>query len=129
MIVFFDGVCNLCTKSVQFIIERDKKKVFQFSSLQSAYAKRTLGFEATLQPPQSLLLVKENKVYSKSTAALLIAKELKGAWPLLTIFFIIPPFIRNYVYDWIAKNRYAWFGKTDQCWLPDPTLHQLFLEA
>lgn len=128
MIVFFDGVCNLCTQSVQFIIERDKKNIFRFSSLQSEFAKHTLKLPNLGEIPQSLILLKENKTYTKSTAALLIAKELKGAWPLLTVLLLVPPIIRNLVYDWIAKNRYTWFGRSEQCMVPTPSLQQRFIE-
>jgi predicted DCC family thiol-disulfide oxidoreductase YuxK len=129
MIVFFDGVCNLCANSVKFIIERDDKNVFRFSSLQSDFAKRTLNLPDLVAIPQSLLLLKEDKIYTKSTAALLIAKQLKGAWPLLTVFFLVPPFIRNFVYDWVAKNRYSWFGKNEHCMIPTPEMQQRFLET
>jgi predicted DCC family thiol-disulfide oxidoreductase YuxK len=129
MIVFFDGVCNLCANSVKFIIERDNRNVFRFSSLQSAYAKRTLKLTDFDDIPQSLLLLKKDKIYTKSTAALLIAKEMKGAWPLLTVFLLVPSFIRNFVYDWVAKNRYSWFGKKEQCMIPTPELQQRFLET
>jgi predicted DCC family thiol-disulfide oxidoreductase YuxK len=129
MIVFFDGVCNLCTNSVKFIIERDDKNVFRFSSLQSDFAKRTLNLPELGEIPQSLILLKENKIHTKSTAALLIAKELKGAWPLFTVFLLVPSSIRNFIYDWVAKNRYSWFGKNENCMIPTPELRQRFLET
>ena len=127
-LLLFDGVCNLCNSSVQFILLRDKKDRFRFASLQSDYGQNLLReHNLPTETFNSLVLVENDKVYKKSTAALRIARKLKGLWPLLFAFIIIPPFIRNFVYDIIAKNRYRWFGKKEECMLPRPEWKQKFL--
>ncbi len=125
-IILFDGVCNLCNGAVQFIIERDKKQQFRFASLQSDFGQQYQ--QQVGAAVDSILLVKNDKIYQKSSAALRIARHLDGLWPLLFLFIIVPPFIRNSIYDWIARNRYRWFGKQDSCWLPTPDLKALFLD-
>jgi predicted DCC family thiol-disulfide oxidoreductase YuxK len=127
-LLLFDGVCNLCNSSVQFILLRDKKDRFRFASLQSDYGQSLLReHNLPTESFNSLVLVENGKIYQKSTAALRIARKLKGLWPLLFAFIIIPPFIRNFVYDIIAKNRYRWFGKKEECMLPRPEWKQKFL--
>ena len=128
-IILFDGVCNLCNGAVQFIIERDKKQHFRFASLQSKIGQeyqQKAGL--AIDKIDTILLVENGKIYQKSTAALRIARHLDGLWSVLYVFIIVPPFIRNAVYDFIAKNRYKWFGKQDSCWMPTPDLKKLFLE-
>lgn len=127
-ILLFDGVCNLCNSSVNFIIDRDPKKHFKFAALQSEFGQsklKELGFNQ--EEFDSLVLLSHGKVYRKSSAALRIAKKLNGLWPLLYIFIIIPPFIRHGVYDIIGKNRYKWFGKQDSCRMPTLELKQRFI--
>mgnify|MGYP003632315635 FL=1 len=127
-ILLFDGVCNLCNGAVTFIIDRDPKKHFKFAALQSDFGQsklKELGFNQ--EEFDSLVLLSNGKVYRKSSAALRIAKKLKGLWPLLYIFIVIPPFIRHGVYDIIGKNRYKWFGKQDSCRMPTPELKQRFI--
>ncbi|WP_323757774.1 thiol-disulfide oxidoreductase DCC family protein [Roseivirga sp.] len=127
-ILLFDGVCNLCNSSVNFIIDRDPKKHFKFAALQSDFGQtklKELGFNQ--EEFDSLVLLSNGKIYRKSSAALRIAKKLKGLWPFLYIFIIIPPFIRHGVYDIIGKNRYKWFGKQDSCRMPTPELKQRFV--
>jgi predicted DCC family thiol-disulfide oxidoreductase YuxK len=127
-ILFFDGFCNLCTGSVQFIIKRDKKNKLQFASLQSEAGQQMLQkFGLPTQELNSLIFVDDNIIYQKSTGALRIAKYLSGAWPLAYGLTIIPAFIRNAVYNWVAKNRYKWFGKKNECWLPTPELNKKFI--
>ncbi len=128
-IIFFDGVCNLCNHSVQFIIKRDKKGQFQFASLQSAKAVELLP-EEFIQGDnfQSIVLLKGDRHYKKSTAALMVAKKLSGLWPALYVFIIIPAFIRDVFYDIIAKNRYLLFGKKDQCMIPSPEMKHRFID-
>lgn len=127
-VIFFDGYCNLCNGAVQFVIQRDSKNVFQFASLQSAYAQTTLApFEVAPQQEASFILLEGGRVYQRSTAALRVAKKLSGLWPLLYGFIIIPRFIRDALYNYIAKNRYKWFGKQESCWIPTPELQQKFL--
>tara|TARA_A100000171_G_scaffold12675_1_gene10614 strand:- start:661 stop:1077 length:417 start_codon:yes stop_codon:yes gene_type:complete len=127
-ILLFDGVCNLCNSSVNFIIDRDPKKHFKFAALQSDFGQsklKELGFNQ--EEFDSLVLLSKGMVYRKSSAALRIAKKLNGLWPLLYIFILIPPFIRHGIYDIIGKNRYKWFGKQDSCRMPTPELKQRFI--
>lgn len=123
-IILFDGVCNLCNGAVNFVIKRDKKNVFKFATLQSEHAEE-FGFDLTKM--DSIILIDGDKNYSKSSAALHIARHLSGAYPLLYAFMILPKFIRDWVYDYIAKNRYKWFGKKESCMIPTPELQDKFL--
>ena len=126
--ILFDGVCNLCNDSVIFIIRHDKKDVFRFTALQSDAGKliaTKYGIDTSLI--DSIILIDEDNYYVKSTAALKIAGQLSGAYPLLYGFMVIPGFIRNWVYDIIAKNRYKWFGKKESCMIPTPELKNKFL--
>lgn len=127
-VILFDGVCNFCNSSVQFVIKRDPKQQFRFASLQSEFGQQVLSQH---QLPQndfnSFILLQEGNIYTKSTAALKVAKQLSGLWPMLYGFIIIPPFIRNAVYSFIAQNRYRWFGKREACMLPSPQQRNLFL--
>ena len=118
----------ICNGAVNFIIDRDPKVNFQFASLQSSKAKQLVP-ERFLSADSIILLTREGQIFTKSTAALKIAKDLSGAWFLLSAFMILPRFIRDSVYDLIAKNRYKWFGKTDSCRVPTPDLKERFLEA
>lgn len=128
-VLLFDGVCNLCNSSVQFIIERDPQSKFQFASLQSDIGQELLDhFQANSGSLDSVVLIKHGKLYSRSSAALQVLKTLGGGWSLLYAFIIIPKPIRDFVYDWIARNRYKWFGKKDACWLPTPDLKARFLD-
>ena len=126
-IILFDGVCNFCNASVQFIIERDPKAQFHFASLQSDVGQGLLRDHNIPLDVQSIVLIENGQAFRKSTAALRIARRLSRGWPLLAAFMIIPPFIRNAVYDFIARNRYKWFGKQDSCMLPAPELASRFL--
>jgi predicted DCC family thiol-disulfide oxidoreductase YuxK len=127
-LILFDGVCNLCNSSVDFIIRRDKKGVFKFASLQSTLGQQVLEkFQLSQDSFSSVILLKNGKIYQKSTAALLIAHELSGVWALLYGFMLVPALIRNAVYDWIARNRYRWFGKKETCRLPTPGEKSRFL--
>lgn len=128
-ILFFDGVCNLCNSSVQFIIKRDKKGTMHFASLQSQKAKETLPSELIVTDNlQSLVLVDKGEIFTKSTAALRISKRLSGLWPLLYVCLIFPKFLRDGVYDIIAKNRYEWFGKKNECMIPTPDVKNRFYD-
>ncbi|OLY91252.1 Predicted thiol-disulfide oxidoreductase YuxK, DCC family [Cnuella takakiae] len=127
-IILFDGVCNLCNSTVQFVIRNDKNGVFRFASLQSESGKHLLAQTGLKDDMGSVVLVESGRVYRYSTAALHIARRLDGAWPLLYGLMIVPPFIRNGVYRFIAKNRYRWFGQKQTCWVPAPQLQSRFLE-
>lgn len=129
-IILFDGVCNLCNDSVQLIIERDKNDVFRFASLQSEVGQK-LTTERGIDPEamDSIILIEPGiAYYEKSTAALEISKHLTGGYSLLRYFSFLPEGFRNGVYDIIAKNRYKWFGKKDECMIPTPELKAKFLE-
>jgi predicted DCC family thiol-disulfide oxidoreductase YuxK len=126
-VIFFDGVCNLCNESVLFVIKRDRKGKFNFAPIQSSYAEHQLkGFDYSTQELNTILLLKNGKLYQKSSAVLEIAKGLSGGWPLLYAFIIVPVVIRNFVYDWVARNRYKWFGKKEACMIPTPELRARF---
>lgn len=130
-IILFDGVCNLCNRSIQFIIKRDSKDVFRFASLQSDLGKKLLA-ERNINPQEtdSIVLIEPNVAYyTKSSAAIEIAKELGGLWSLIGVFnYILPENIRDHIYGFIAKNRYKWFGKKDECPLPTPEQKRKFIE-
>jgi len=127
-VIIFDGVCNLCNGSVQFVIKRDPQHRFRFASLQSDYGQQVLAqHHLPTNTFNSFLLLDDGKLYTKSTAALRVFRHMKGIWPLLYGFSIVPKFIRNGVYNWIARNRYKWFGKQEACMIPTPELKQLFL--
>ena len=127
-IILFDGVCNLCNGAVNFVIKRDPGNVFKFTPLQEKQGVLLLKKHAIdAQKLDSIVLVENKKVYTKSSAALRIARKLSGLWPLFFVLLIIPRFIRDGVYDFIAKNRYKWFGKKEQCMIPTPGLREKFL--
>ncbi len=128
-IIFFDGVCNLCQRSVQFILTHDPKAIFSFASLQGEVAKKILStHQLDTEQINSLVLLENGKIYIRSTAALRIAKQMSGIWKLLYVFILVPPFIRDAVYDWIARNRYHWFGKQETCWIPRHGWKERFLD-
>lgn len=127
-ILLFDGLCNLCNTSVLFVIKRDAKKEIRYAAVQSTQGKLLMKkygiVEAYLG---SLIFIDEGKVYLKSSGALRLCKYLKGLWPILFVLMIIPPFIRNTVYDIVAKHRYKWFGKKQTCMVPTLELKSLFI--
>ena len=128
-IILFDGVCNLCNGAITFIIQRDKKDIFRYAPLQSEIGKELAAkHHIDLDKVDSIILVSEDKAYAKSTAALRIAKQLSAGWPLLAVFLILPRFLRDGVYDFIARNRYKWFGKKEACMIPTPELKSKFLD-
>lgn len=127
-LILFDGVCNLCNSSVLFIIKRDSNSVFRFASLQSDLGKSLLQeFDLPITELNSVILIQKNKIFQKSNAALEIARHLSGLWFVFYSFMIIPAFIRDGVYTWIANNRYQWFGKKDACMIPTPELKSRFI--
>jgi predicted DCC family thiol-disulfide oxidoreductase YuxK len=127
-IILFDGVCNLCNNSVQFVIKHDTDNKFMFAALQSPTGQALLQqYNLPQQELNSFVLIKDEKVYLKSTGALNVAKNLNGPVKLLYGFIIVPEFIRNAVYNFIAKNRYKWFGKKESCMIPTPALQSRFL--
>ncbi|WP_224482788.1 thiol-disulfide oxidoreductase DCC family protein [Robertkochia aurantiaca] len=130
-IILFDGVCNLCNGAVTFIIRRDDKDVFRYAALQSEVgqeliAERGIDTEKT----DSIILIEPGVAYyTRSTAAIEIAREFGGAWKIFTVFkYILPESVRDALYDFVARNRYRWFGKKDSCMIPTPELKAKFLE-
>ncbi len=126
-VVLFDGECNFCDSSVQFIINRDPKGIFQFASLQSETGEELTRKHHMAQDVDSMVLIEDGKVYYKSAAALRISRHLKGAWKLLYALMAVPRPLRDLGYDFIARNRYKWFGKKDSCMLPPPHIRKRFL--
>ncbi|WP_127136705.1 thiol-disulfide oxidoreductase DCC family protein [Flagellimonas oceanensis] len=129
-IILFDGVCNLCNSSVQFVIKRDKKDIFRYAALQSETGQELVKQRhIDTSKVDSIILIEPGVAYyTKSDAALEIAQELGGLWKLSTIFTWIPTCIRNSIYDFVAKNRYKWFGKQESCMIPTPELKAKFLD-
>ncbi len=127
-VILFDGVCNLCNGFVQFVINHDSEEKFKFASLQSDFAKAELP-KYNINPAiiSTVILLEDGKLYTKSTAALKIARKLGKAWRLFYILIIIPPFIRDVGYNFIAKNRYKWFGQRESCIIPTPELKKRFI--
>jgi predicted DCC family thiol-disulfide oxidoreductase YuxK len=127
-IILFDGVCNLCNGFVQFVIRHDKKHTFKFASLQSEYAASLPALKDKIGNSLSTVVLKQQEqYYFKSTAALKIARLLAFPISFVYVFIIIPAPVRDAVYNWVASNRYRWFGKRDECWLPTPELKDRFL--
>lgn len=129
-IILFDGVCNLCNGAVDFILDRDPEGHFAFASLQSEAGREILSrYGLSTEDFDSVVLVKGRKVYKKSRAALEIASKMKGAWPLLQVFKIVPSFVGDGIYNFIAVNRYRFFGKREACRFPTPDIRSRFLEG
>ena len=127
-VILFDGVCNYCNSMVNFIIRQDKQNKFLFAPLQSATAQQLLrqyGLPST--DFDSFVLIDRQKARLRSSAALHVFSKLPWYWKWSQIFWIVPPFLRNAVYDLIARNRYRWFGKKDSCMIPTPELKARFL--
>ena len=128
-VILFDGVCNLCNGSVLFVIDRDPRARFRFAALQSDIGGDLLarsGYRG--RALDSIVLLEDGRVFDRSTAALRIARRLRGGWPLLAAFLVVPRPIRDAVYEWIARNRYRWFGREESCRIPTPELRHRFLD-
>jgi predicted DCC family thiol-disulfide oxidoreductase YuxK len=133
MIVFFDGVCNLCQGSIRYLIKNDKKGVLKFASLQGDYAKdfidqKDFVDQTEIHSMQSIMFFDGKNLYKKSTAVLKLSSLIGGWHKLLLLGYIIPRFLRDGLYNIVAKNRYRWFGKKDQCMLPSKELENRFLD-
>lgn len=127
-IILFDGVCNYCNKWINFSIKWNKKKNLRYATFQSnsgIFLKKRYNIDEAID---SVILIEKNKVYIYSSAAINIAKYLQFPANLLYVLIIVPTFIRNPLYKWVAKNRYKWFGKKDSCMIPSKEIKQLFLE-
>jgi len=127
-VILFDGVCNLCSSSVQFIIRHDPNNKFRFASQQSDAGKKLLAsFQISEIKQESIFLIQDHQLFKASEAVLLIAKELKGFPGLLYWSIYLPAAFRDWIYFLVSKNRYHWFGKKTECWIPDSNLSSLFL--
>jgi predicted DCC family thiol-disulfide oxidoreductase YuxK len=127
-IVLFDGVCNFCNSSVNFIIARDKKKYFRFSPIQSVTGQKLIRqYHLEDINLQSIILIENNKAYIYSTAMLKVVRKINGLWQLAYLFILVPPVIRDAIYKIIARNRYKWFGKKEQCKVPPPDVKSRFI--
>ena len=128
-IILFDGVCNLCNASVEFVIQHDKKDIFRFVAIQSDLGTtiiKHIGIDS--KNIDSIVLYEPGVAYYyKSNAALEIAKDLSGLFHYASLFRIIPTFLRNPIYDYVATNRYKWYGKQDSCMIPKPEMENRFL--
>ena len=128
-VILFDGVCNFCNGAVNFIIQRDKKSLIKFAALQSEAGRKLLQrFNLPTDELSSIILIEDGNVFTQSSAALKLCKYLSGLWPLMYGFIIVPLFIRDGIYKWIAKNRYKWFGKKDHCMIPTQEVRTRFLQ-
>ncbi|MRJ10088.1 DUF393 domain-containing protein [Ornithobacterium rhinotracheale] len=128
-IIFFDGVCNLCDGLVQFILKRDKNKIFKFSSLQSNFAQKKIAeFGENAQNLNAIFYLKDEKLFSQSQAVLEIAKDLGFPYRIISVFQVFPHSFRDFLYQRVAKNRYKLFGQKNECMLPTPELKNRFLD-
>jgi predicted DCC family thiol-disulfide oxidoreductase YuxK len=128
-VILFDGVCNLCNRVVLFIIPRDPNRYFYYAALQSEAGHQLLKqYHLPTEEINSIILIQNGKLNTKSTAALLVARKLPGFWPFLAVLMVIPRFLRDPIYDWIARNRYKWFGQKMECMIPTPDIKQRFLD-
>jgi predicted DCC family thiol-disulfide oxidoreductase YuxK len=129
-IILFDGICNLCTWSVQFVLPRDPYGYFQFASLQSPFGQSVLkNYQRGGMLPDSVVLIEDSQMYFKSDAALRIARNLSGLWSLARILQIVPRALRDWAYDWIAAHRYKIFGTRDSCLVNFPNAEERFLDS
>ncbi|MEL6675199.1 MAG: thiol-disulfide oxidoreductase DCC family protein [Bacteroidota bacterium] len=126
-VVIFDGVCNLCNSSVDFLIRRDKKAQLKFTANQHQTGQQILQ-EAGVTDVETLYFYEDGTLYDRSTAVLRLSRYLPFPWNVGQIFLIVPRFLRDGVYRWIARNRYSWFGKKDSCRLPSPAESARFLD-
>lgn len=125
-VLFFDGECNLCNRAVQFIIRRDKRKIFLFATLQSEHG-RAATEHFSGKAPDSVVLFYRGKYFIKSTATLKALRLAGGLWSWMYLFIVVPRFLRDWVYDMISRNRYHWFGKRNECMVPTRELMGRFL--
>lgn len=127
-VILFDGVCNLCNSFVNWVVRHDRKDRFVFASLQSDRASILIKDTLALKDIRTIILIENGKKYVRSTAALRIFKGLGRRWSWLYVFILVPRFVRDGFYNWIARNRYRWFGKNESCMVATPELKKKFLE-
>ena len=131
-IILFDGVCNLCSGVVRFVIARDPRAHFRFAALQSDAARRACAEVGATPPaavdPDTIIVIADGRALERSDAALAIASRLPFPWPMFGVFRILPRALRDWLYRLVARNRYRWFGKSETCMMPTPELRARFLE-
>lgn len=127
-IILFDGICNFCNSAVNFTLKRNTKADILFAPMQSSSGQKILSqYHLPADRMESFVFIENKKPYKQSTAALKVCRHLNGLWPLCYGFIIIPKFIRDGIYNWVAKNRYKWFGVRQQCMIPTPEIKSRFL--
>ena len=127
-VILFDGVCNFCNSAVNFVLKRNEKANILFAPMQSLAGQELLKrYGLPLNEMRSFVLIDKGKAYQRSTASLKVCRYLRGLWPLCYGLIIVPRVIRDGIYDWVAKNRYKWFGVRDQCMVPSQEIKQRFL--
>lgn len=127
-IILFDGVCNFCNSAVSFVLKRNEKKEILFCPLQTAAGQKLLEqYNLPVNDLESFIFIENGKAYTRSTAALKVCRHFRAIWPLLYGFIIVPKFIRDGIYNWIAANRYKWFGVRQECMIPTPDIKARFL--
>lgn len=127
-IILFDGVCNFCNSTINFLMKQDTNGAFKFAALQSPAGQQILEqYQLPRENFESFLLIENGKVYKSSSAGLRLYNKLPWYWKWTQVFWIVPPFIRNGIYNFIARNRYKWFGKREQCMIPTPEMRSRFL--
>lgn len=128
-IILFDGVCNLCNGTVNFIADRDPDLHFRMASLQSETGQKLLDqYQLPKDNFETIILIEDGKAFTHSTSILRILKKLNGLWPVLSVFLLLPSPLRDWCYQWISDNRYRWFGKVDSCRIPTPEMAHRFLD-
>jgi predicted DCC family thiol-disulfide oxidoreductase YuxK len=128
LIILFDGTCNFCNATVQFVIKNNKKANIKFAPLQSVAAQNLLlQYNLPTQNLNSFVFIEGATAHQSSTGAIRVCKYLNGAWPLMLVFLAIPAFLRNPIYNFVATNRYKWFGKTEHCMVPTAAIKHRFL--
>jgi len=133
-ILLYDGVCGLCSRMVQFVLRRDRRKIFRFAALQSSFAREVLERHAIPVEPMETFYVVESyrqageRVLAKSDATIFVFRKLGGLWRLAVIGYAVPPALRDGLYDFVARRRYRWFGQSESCWLPAAGVRDRFLD-
>jgi predicted DCC family thiol-disulfide oxidoreductase YuxK len=128
-VILFDGVCNFCNGTINFIIKKDTKRIFRYAPLQSEIGQQLLKkYDLSSTELDSFILIQNGQAYKKTTAALHLYPQLGSAWKLIKVLWILPAFVRDLGYNIIAKNRYRWWGKKDSCMIPSAEVRSLFLQ-